>query len=327
MVESSSIADVPEPTEEDLQAYHEAHQDRFTAPQYRALTFITLEPKDLVGEVEVSEEQIETEYQARLESYRTPERRTVEQLLASDRETIEAAARRLQEGGSFAEVAEAMSEDGVSFDDLGSVTRGDLPGSVAAAVFEQAEGELAAPVESPFGWHLFRVSRIEPEVVVPLAEVHDELAEELALAEARDRLPALATRLDDELAAGVPLDEAAAAVGLTAKTLAAVDRAGPRYERRRGGRPAALAQVPRDRVRDRGRRGEPARGDRCGQLLRRRRRQRDGAARQAGRGGARRAGGGLDDRAAPGARPAAGRAAASPAAAWHRSTSSPKACP
>ncbi len=128
VVETSSIADVPEPTEEDLQAYHEAHQDRFTAPQYRALTFITLEPKDLVGEVEISEEQIEAEYQARLESYRTPERRTVEQLLASDRETIEAAARRLQEGESFAEVAEAMSEDGVSFDDLGSVTRGDLPG-------------------------------------------------------------------------------------------------------------------------------------------------------------------------------------------------------
>ena len=119
-----------------------------------------------------------------------------------------------------------MSEDGVSFDDLGSVTRGDLPGSVAAAVFEQAEGELETPVESPFGWHLFRVSRVEPEVVVPLAEVHDALAEELALAEARDRLPALATRLDDELAAGVPLDEAAAAVGLTAKTLAAVDAQG-----------------------------------------------------------------------------------------------------
>jgi peptidyl-prolyl cis-trans isomerase D len=226
VVESSSITDLPEPSEADLQAYHEAHQDRFTAPQYRALTFITLEPQDLIDEVEVSEEQIEAEYQARLESYRTPERRTVEQLLASDRETIEAAARQLQEGASFAEVGEAMSGDGVSFDDLGSVTRNDLPGNLAAAVFEQAEGELAAPVESPFGWHLFRVSAIEPEVVVPLADVRDELAQELALAEARDRLPALATQLDDELAAGMPLDEAAAAVGLNAKTLAAVDPQG-----------------------------------------------------------------------------------------------------
>jgi peptidyl-prolyl cis-trans isomerase D len=226
VIETGSITEVPEPTEEDLQAYHEAHQDRFTAPQYRALTFVTLEPEHLIGEIEVSEEQIEAEYQDRMESYRTPERRTVEQLLAPDRETVEAAAKRLQEGESFAEVAEAMSDQGVTFEELGSVTRSDLPGSIATAVFEQAQGEIAAPVESPFGWHLFRVSAIEPEVVVPLAEVRDELAEELALAEARDRLPGLATRLDDELAAGVPVAEAAATVGLDAKTLAAVDAQG-----------------------------------------------------------------------------------------------------
>jgi peptidyl-prolyl cis-trans isomerase D len=241
VIEASSITDVPEPTEEEIQAFHEAHQDRFTAPQYRALTFITLEPEDLIDEIEVSEEQIEAEYQGRIESYRTPERRTVEQLLATDRDTIEAAARRLQEGESFAEVGEAMSDQGVSFDDLGTVTRSDLPGRIAAAVFEQAEGEIAAPVESPFGWHLFRVSAIEPEVVVPLAEVRDELAEELALAEARDRLPAFANRLDDELAAGVPVDEAAAAVGLNARTLAAVD---PQGRDESGAEPADLPPWP-----------------------------------------------------------------------------------
>jgi peptidyl-prolyl cis-trans isomerase D len=238
VIETSSITAVPEPTEEDLRAYHEAHQDRFTAPQYRALTFVTLEPEDLIGEVEVSEAEIETEYQHRLESYRTPERRTVEQLLAPARETIEAAALRLQEGESFAAVAEAMGEQGVSFDDLGSVARGDLPGDIAAAVFAQAEGEIAAPFESPFGWHLFRVSRIEPEKVVPLAEVHDELARELKLAVARDRLPGLANRLDDELAAGLPVAEAAAAVGLDATTLAAVDAQG------RDPSGAAVADLP-----------------------------------------------------------------------------------
>jgi peptidyl-prolyl cis-trans isomerase D len=226
VVETRSITEVPEPGDEDLQAYHEAHQDRFTAPQYRALTYITLEPEDLVHEVEISEDRIAAEYQARIESYRKPERRTVEQLLATDRETIDAAARRVQEGESLAAVAEAMSDRGVSFDDLGSVTRSDLPGGLATTVFEQPEGEVGAPVESPFGWHLFRVSAIEPEVVTPLAEVHDALAKELALAEARDRLPGFATQLDDELAAGAPLPEAAEAVGLAAKTLDAVDPQG-----------------------------------------------------------------------------------------------------
>jgi peptidyl-prolyl cis-trans isomerase D len=119
-----------------------------------------------------------------------------------------------------------LSAEGVGADELGAVTRDDLPAGLGDAVFEQAEGEVGAPVESPFGWHLFRVTAIEPEVVQPLAEVRDALKRELALNEARDRLPALATQLDDELAAGAPLAEAAAAVGLTAKTVAAVDRNG-----------------------------------------------------------------------------------------------------
>ena len=226
VVETTSIADVPEPTDEELQAWHEEHQDRFTAPQYRALTFIALSPEDLLGEVEIGDEQVEAEYQSRLAGYRTPERRTVEQLLATDREKIEEAARLVQEGQSFAEVGEALGGQGVTYDDLGSVLRGDLPGGMAEPVFALAEGEVGPPFESPFGWHLFRVGEIEPEVVTPLAEVQTELARELALAEARDRLPALANRLDDELAAGVPLAEAAEAVGLSAKTVAAVDAEG-----------------------------------------------------------------------------------------------------
>jgi peptidyl-prolyl cis-trans isomerase D len=226
MVETSSITDLLEPSEEDLQTYHDAHQDRFTAPEYRALTFITLEPSDLVGEVEVTDDQIATEYQDRIESYGTPERRTVEQLLANDRDTIDEAARRLQEGEGFTEVAEAMSDQGVSFDDLGTITRDNLPGALGAAVFGQAEGEIASPVESPFGWHLFRISAIEPAVVVPLEEVREGIAEELALREAHDRLPGFANQLDDELAAGGTLTEAAAALGLTARPVAAVDREG-----------------------------------------------------------------------------------------------------
>ncbi|MEM7022025.1 MAG: SurA N-terminal domain-containing protein [Pseudomonadota bacterium] len=226
LVETTSIEDVPEPTEEDLQTYHDANQNRFTAPEYRGVTFITLEPDDLIYEIAISEDQIAAEYQDRIDSYRTPERRSVKQLLANDRETIEAAIRRLEEGESFADAAEALNDQGISLDDLGNITRNDLPTSVAAAVFEQPEAEIGSPVESPFGWHLFEITEIEPEQVVPLAEVRDGLAEELALTEARDRLPAFANQLDDELAAGVSLDEAAATLGLEAHKLEAVDREG-----------------------------------------------------------------------------------------------------
>jgi peptidyl-prolyl cis-trans isomerase D len=130
------------------------------------------------------------------------------------------------EGASFDEVAETLSAESVRADDLGQVTAADLPPGPAEAIFALAEGDVSRPVESPFGWHLFKLSEILPEEVVPLAEVHDEIARELALAEASERLPNFATQLDDELAAGLSLSEGAAAVGLEAKSVAAVDAQG-----------------------------------------------------------------------------------------------------
>jgi peptidyl-prolyl cis-trans isomerase D len=85
------------------------------------------------------------------------------------------------------------------------------------------------------------VSGIQPETTTPLAEVRDELQRELALAEAGDRLPSLANQLDDELAAGLELEEAAGAVGLEAKTVAAIDAQGQNPE---GTRPDALPSWP-----------------------------------------------------------------------------------
>src|SRR5918994_5882135 len=238
---ASSITDLPQPSEDDLAAFHKAHEAEYTTPEYRRLTFITLAAEDLIDEVDVSEAEIEAEYQARIETYRTPERRTVEQLLAPDGAAIEKAAQQVAEGASFDEVAATLSADGVRADDLGQVTAADLPPAPAEAVFALAEGEVSRPVQSPFGWHLFRLTEILPEEVVPLAEARDEIARQLALAEARDRLPDFAAQLDDELAAGLSLSEAAAAVGLEAKSVAAVDAQGNDPE---GRQPADLPDWP-----------------------------------------------------------------------------------
>ncbi|HEX6114972.1 MAG TPA: SurA N-terminal domain-containing protein [Geminicoccaceae bacterium] len=223
-VSVDSVTDVPEPTAEELAQFHEAHQAQFTAPEYRSLTFVTLEADDLLDEIAVSDEEVEAAYQSRIDEFRTPERRTVEQLLAPEQAPIEQAAERVAQGATFEQVA--GDSEGLSLDQLGAVSRGDLPADFEEAIFALAEGEVSAPVESAFGWHLFRVSEIEPEETVPLAEAREQLARELALQQASERLPDFAAQLDDELAAGTDLTEAARALGLEAVSVPAVDSTG-----------------------------------------------------------------------------------------------------
>jgi peptidyl-prolyl cis-trans isomerase D len=223
-----SITEVPAPSEEQLAQFHEAHQAQFTAPQYRALTFVTLQPADLIDEIEVSAEDVAAAYDSRIEEFRTPERRTVEQLLASDQAKIEQAAERLATGATFEQIASEI--DGVSVEQLGTVSRGDLPAQFEQAIFAQAEGETSDPVNSAFGWHIFRVIKIQPEATVPLAEARAQLERELALQTASERLPDFAAQLDDELAAGTGLKEAARVLGLKAVSVPAVDPTGKNPE-------------------------------------------------------------------------------------------------
>jgi peptidyl-prolyl cis-trans isomerase D len=240
-VKTASITDVPQPTGDQLTAYHDDHKDKYTTPQLRKLTFVTLRPEDLVDEVQVSDEQIKAEYQAKIDRYRSPERRKVAQLLAPDQATADKAAQQLAQGKSVDEVAKALADQGVRSTELGEITRSDLPPELADVVFKLSAGEVSQPVQSGFGWHLFKVDGITPEATVPLSAVHDDIAKELALNEAKERLPDLATRLDDELAAGSTLAEAASSLGLEAKSLPPVDATGKDAE---GKRPDALPAAP-----------------------------------------------------------------------------------
>jgi len=221
-------ADMPvgEPDEAALRALLQEEAERFTAPEFRDVSLVTLSTDDLVDEIEIEEARLREEYAARRDFYTRDERRLVGQLLASDREVVEAARAAIDEGAVFADLATEMAADGLTYSTLGPTTAADLPADFADAVFALDQGEVSQPVESLFGWHLFRVIEIEPEDVQPFEEVRDEIRRDLALDRAIDQLPRLAAGLDDGIAAGESLEEAAAAVGLEVTRLEAVDAQG-----------------------------------------------------------------------------------------------------
>ncbi len=220
----ADIDDIDAPDDAALDTIYKDNEQQFTAPEYRTVTFVTLEPEDLLDEVEVADEDIRAAYDDRSAQYITPEKREIEQLLAPDEALAEQAAALIEEGKSFDQIAGEL--DGVSVTDLGAVTEAGMPAGMGADAFAVNEGEVTDPVKSPFGFHLFNIRTVTPEEVTPLEDVRDDLRKELALVEAEDRLPSLATQLDDELAAGSAVPEAAETVGLSATTVDLVDRTG-----------------------------------------------------------------------------------------------------
>ncbi|MCW5731999.1 MAG: SurA N-terminal domain-containing protein [Alphaproteobacteria bacterium] len=219
-------ASIPEPDDATLEKFHQDNAPRFTAPEYRALTFVVISPDALREEVGVSEEELQEEYDSRRESFEVPERREVQQIVYSDQAAAAEALARIRGGEDFAAVAKATRNLEASDIALGRLTRRELPSAVAEVAFALAGGAISEPVQSPLGWHLIRVGAIEPGQRRTLAEVREELTREVALRKAADLVFRTANQIQDEIAGGGGLEAAAEKMRLKVMKIPAVDQRG-----------------------------------------------------------------------------------------------------
>lgn len=214
------------PDEAALRAYYDEHLDRYTAPEYRALTYLWVRPGTLAGEIAIGDEEVQALYDEQIDRFRTPERRTVEQILAPEQAAAEVLAKRIADGEDFQAVAASLGQ-APSLTSLGTLGKADFPlTELADAVFALPEGGVSAPVGSPLGWHIFRVVGIEPEAVIPIEQAKAALHDELALEKAADAAYEIANEVEDALAAGATIEETAQDLSLATTTIAATDANG-----------------------------------------------------------------------------------------------------
>lgn len=232
----TAIADADEAA---LASYHRENKSSFMAPEYRDLTYLTLRPEQLTGEIHISDEDIEESYENRKAEFTKTEVRTVEQVVVQEKEKAEAIAGRLGEGGDFYAVAKSMAGLDEGAVKLGEVTRADLTEEVAETVFTLKIDAIGQPVQSALGWHVFRVRKIVPGGVTPMAQVREKLTIGLKLERAQDAIFELANKIEDELAGGSGVEETAQALSLTHGRLANVDQNG------RNGAGEPMAKLPK----------------------------------------------------------------------------------
>jgi len=223
---NSRIGDIATPDDAALEAFHRDNEDRYTVPALRTIAYITVSPADLADPTQVNAEDLQAEYDARLEEFTTRERRTVEQMVFGDQEEAQKAFDRLQAGEAFAAVAKDMLE--LEADDiaLGDVVEQDLPEGLGKVAFGAGEGEVTAPHQTDFGWHVLNVGKIFAGGTKSLADVTEDLRGDIALRLAADELVELMERLEDEVAGTGSIEQAAATVGLALKSTGDIDAQG-----------------------------------------------------------------------------------------------------
>jgi len=178
-------------TQEDMEKYYQTYTEEFRVPEKVKVNYIRLAAEEFEDEVKISPSTIRDYYQNHLAEYQIPERRRASHILielASDatkeekeeaREEIEKIQSKLRGGADFATLARQYSQDSVSAEkggDLGFFSYQEMVPSFSEAVFALKDvGEVTEIIESPFGYHLVKLTGIKLAHTKTFEEVGDEI--------------------------------------------------------------------------------------------------------------------------------------------------------
>ena len=199
---------VPEPSDEQLDSYYQANAARFTEPEKKRLSYIWVTPDMIVDQIEISQEDLQKEYDKRASEYSKPERRLVERLVFPNAEDATAAKQQLDAGETSFEVLVIQRGLELLDVDLGDVTIEDL-GAAGETVFAMETPGVIGPVDTDLGPALYRMNGIIAAQNTTFKEARQSLQDEMALDRARRQIAASITEVDDLLAGGATLQEVA----------------------------------------------------------------------------------------------------------------------
>jgi peptidyl-prolyl cis-trans isomerase D len=190
LVSTNEFEDKVSVTEDQIQAWYDAHSDNYLLPETVNLQYLELTRAGAEAAVTVTEDELKDYYEQVKDRYESPERRHARHILIAAGEGVDDAAAKkkaddllaqIKAGGDFAALAKANSNDPGSAEqggDLGWAQRGMFVGPFEEALFSMKPGEIRGPVKTEFGYHIIQLEEIDAPKVRSYEDVKPELEAE-----------------------------------------------------------------------------------------------------------------------------------------------------
>lgn len=146
-----------------------------------------------VAEAAVTDEALQAAYDESFAEAEPQREFSAAHILVASEEEAQAIVAELEGGADFAALARERSTgpSGPNGGDLGWFGLGQMVPPFEAAVVALEPGQVSAPVQTEFGWHVIRLNDSRVQDVPELAEVRDQLVEQVQRAAVEARLAEL----------------------------------------------------------------------------------------------------------------------------------------
>lgn len=223
---SVTEADVPAPSDDDLKKQYEATPTTYTAPEYRSVVLLKIEPTDLATKIQVSDQEISDLYNTSKEDYFQPEKRNILQVSFKDVAAAEKAKSRIDAGEDIVKVAAELGQK-VTDITFNEKQRSDfLDEKIAETAFTLTEGTVSAPVVGALNTALLKVLKIAAANQPTLEAIKPELTKRLQLQKAQDEITSVYEAVEDARAQQTKFEDIAAKAGVPVIIIPTVSQSG-----------------------------------------------------------------------------------------------------
>lgn len=223
---TAADSEVPAPTEDEIKKEYEDNPSAYTAPEYRAVAVMKVEPADIAAAMALTDQDLADAFEKYKADYFTPETRTILQLSFPTEADAVAAKQKLTGGTDFLALAteRGFTEADITFADK---TKAEfIDPAIAEAAFALTGGAVSDPVKGQFSTVLLKAVKVTPEKQSTLDEVKPALQERVRLERAAEEIQSIYDAVEDARAAQTSFEDIAAKAGIPFQLVAATDAQG-----------------------------------------------------------------------------------------------------
>ncbi|OEC60274.1 MULTISPECIES: SurA N-terminal domain-containing protein [Pseudomonadaceae] len=223
-------------SDDEIKAYYDEHKAQFMSPEQVVLEYVELKKDAFFSQVSVSDDELKAQYEKEISNL--SEQRDAAHILVevNDKQTEEQAKakideikQRLNKGEDFAALAKEFSEDpgsATNGGDLGFAGRGVYEPAFEDALYALKQGEVSAPVRTPYGLHLIKLLAVQAPEVPSFASLKDKMERDLKAQRVEQRFVEVTKQLEDSAFEASDLSQPAQELGLEVKISAPFGREG-----------------------------------------------------------------------------------------------------
>jgi peptidyl-prolyl cis-trans isomerase D len=185
-----------------VKAYFDKNRGQFRIPEKRDVELVAGTIADFMQKAQISDSELQKEYQDSMDSFRTPERVRVRHILIKTqgkpkeeapklKAKAEDLLKQLKGGADFADLAKKNSEDTGSAEkggELGWIVKGQTVPNFEKAAFSLDAGTLSGIIETEYGYHILQVEEKQAAHTQSFEEAKPQLLAEAKKQAASDNL-------------------------------------------------------------------------------------------------------------------------------------------